>query len=126
MQKDDLTWLRMGYVVFFAVLAYVVWRFFETLGIEFHWVEKYDEYFKLTGAALSITLAALVTYLVIGHKTRHGFYLASVKELKKVTWPSYRDTRKMTVVVVIVVAIFSVILSVFDVMWSWLLKQMVT
>jgi preprotein translocase subunit SecE len=41
-------------------------------------------------------------------------------ELQRVTWPSLRETRAATVAVIAASAIASVILGVFDMVWSWL------
>ena len=41
-------------------------------------------------------------------------------ELQRVTWPSLRETRAATVAVIVASAVASVILGVFDMMWSWL------
>ena len=41
-------------------------------------------------------------------------------ELQRVTWPSVRETRAATVAVIVASAIASVILGVFDMVWSWL------
>ncbi len=41
-------------------------------------------------------------------------------ELKRVTWPTLRETRAATVAVIVASVIAAVILGVFDMMWSWL------
>jgi preprotein translocase subunit SecE len=41
-------------------------------------------------------------------------------ELRRVTWPSMRETRAATVAVIVASAIAAVILGVFDMVWSWL------
>ncbi len=41
-------------------------------------------------------------------------------ELKKVTWPSLRETRAATVAVVVATFIAAAILGAFDSLWSWL------
>src|SRR5512134_857471 len=41
-------------------------------------------------------------------------------ELQRVTWPSLRETRAATLAVIVASAIASVILGVFDMVWSWL------
>jgi preprotein translocase subunit SecE len=41
-------------------------------------------------------------------------------ELQRVTWPSMRETRAATLAVIVASAIASVILGVFDMVWSWL------
>jgi preprotein translocase SecE subunit len=45
-------------------------------------------------------------------------------EIKKVVWPSSKDTRSMTVVVIIMVIISSIIISVFDLFSSFVLNQL--
>jgi preprotein translocase subunit SecE len=46
-------------------------------------------------------------------------------EIKKVVWPSGKDTRGMTIVVVVMVLISSVVISVFDVFSSFILNQLI-
>ena len=41
-------------------------------------------------------------------------------ELRRVTWPSLRETRAATVAVIVASAISAVILGFFDMIWSWL------
>jgi preprotein translocase subunit SecE len=41
-------------------------------------------------------------------------------ELRRVTWPSLRETRAATVAVIVASAVAAVILGVFDSIWSWL------
>lgn len=43
-------------------------------------------------------------------------------ELKKVTWPSWKETRQATVVVLVLVAIIAAILGGFDLIWAKLIK----
>jgi len=45
-------------------------------------------------------------------------------ELRRVTWPSVRETRAATVAVIVASAIASVILGLFDMIWSWLSSQL--
>ncbi len=41
-------------------------------------------------------------------------------ELRRVTWPSLRETRSATIAVIVASAVASAILGVFDMVWSWL------
>ncbi len=41
-------------------------------------------------------------------------------ELQRVTWPSVRETRAATIAVIVASAVASLILGVFDMVWSWL------
>lgn len=44
-------------------------------------------------------------------------------ELQRVTWPSLRETRAATLAVIVASAISAVILGLFDMIWSWLSRQ---
>jgi preprotein translocase subunit SecE len=44
-------------------------------------------------------------------------------ELRRVTWPSLRETRAATVAVIVASAIAAAILGLFDFMWSWLSQR---
>ena len=41
-------------------------------------------------------------------------------ELKKVTWPTRKETQAATLVVVVTVIIAAMLLGLFDMVWSWL------
>ena len=41
-------------------------------------------------------------------------------ELKKVTWPTRKETQAATLVVIVTVIIAAIILGVFDMIWSWI------
>ena len=41
-------------------------------------------------------------------------------ELRRVTWPTLRETRAATVAVIVASAIAAVVLGLFDMIWSWL------
>jgi preprotein translocase subunit SecE len=41
-------------------------------------------------------------------------------ELRRVTWPSLRETRASTIAVIVASFVAAVILGVFDLVWSWL------
>ncbi|MFN3454879.1 MAG: preprotein translocase subunit SecE [Pseudobdellovibrio sp.] len=48
-----------------------------------------------------------------------------IAEIKKVVWPPVKDTRAMTVVVIIMVFISSIIISVFDMFSGFVLNQLI-
>ena len=47
-------------------------------------------------------------------------------ELRKVTWPSWKEVRQSTFVVIVTVAIVGSILGLFDLIWSTLTKYLLT
>ncbi len=48
-----------------------------------------------------------------------------VAEVKKIVWPPVKDTRAMTVVVIIMVFISSIIISIFDMFSGFILNQFI-
>ncbi len=121
MTKDDATWLNVAYIAFLAISGYVGYKALQTLGLQLGWVERYDWYAAvatLAGAAIGI----LVTWYLRSSQERHDYFLAAIGELRKVTWPTWPDTKRLTVIVCVVCGIFAVILAVFDVVWARLLR----
>jgi preprotein translocase SecE subunit len=122
MSKDDKTWLNICYAGFFIVVAYFVHKAVFTLGVQLGWTEKYDEWYSLVNNVTCVVLSGGITFWLQRSSVRHEYYLSAIGEIRKVTWPSIPDTKKMTIIVAVVVGIFSVILSAFDVAWSRILQ----
>jgi preprotein translocase subunit SecE len=66
-------------------------------------------------AATVATIAGVVAY-----KNDRVYHLANevASELKKVTWPTAKEVRAATMVVIVMAIISAVILGVFDLVWS--------
>lgn len=124
MAKDDHFWLMVSYITGALIFSYVYWLAFEAVGIQTDFLELYDWY-RGSAIAGSLLLGALTIYFVSRDKDREEYFLNSIGELRKVTWPSLEDTRKMTIIVCVVVAIFAGILFVFDVVWARVLKLII-
>ncbi|OFV80509.1 MAG: preprotein translocase subunit SecE [Acidobacteria bacterium RBG_16_64_8] len=116
---------RRMVVVFYVLAALALGVFLEKiLGLAFSYTRWNDpavfgEDWTLTtiiGFALAAT-AALVVWRMPKTQT---VSLEIAGELKKVTWPTLRETRAATVAVVVATAIAAVILGAFDSLWSWL------
>ena len=118
MNKDDSYWLRVCYVIFAAIVGYTAWKAFGTLGVQTGWSDRFDEWYGTAAGVGAVVLAAAGVWFLVHDKERHEYFLAAIGELRKVSWPSVLDTRRMTTVVVIVVGIFAVILAIFDLIWA--------
>jgi len=125
MPKDDATWLNFFYVATAALGAYLSYELIYTTGVHQGWVERYDQWFPAVNNVGAVVLGVLIALWLRTKRDRHEYFLASVGELRKVTWPSAIDTRKMTVIVCVVVGIFAVILAGFDFVWARLLGILV-
>ncbi len=69
---------------------------------------------------LGFGVAAVAAVIVWRIPRTQTVSLEVALELRRVTWPSVRETRAATVAVIVASAIAAVILGVFDFMWSWL------
>ncbi len=75
-----------------------------------------------------VALLVAVTGAVAAYRSESVFATAVdvTRELEKVTWPTRKETSAATVVVIVTVAIAAVVLSGFDLVWSflagWLLR----
>ncbi len=117
MQKDDATWLKLSYVVCALLSSFVMWKFFQTLGIQFNWLDKYSWY-QSVAAVASVAVGGSFTFWLKSDKERDDYFLQAIAELRKVTWPSVAETKQKTIVVCVVVGVFAVILAVFDLVWT--------
>ena len=99
----------VGVVVAFYLLQWSIdwiWGYFGTPPSEF----------KITiTAAVVATLTGVIMY-----RSDKYYYLANevASELKKVTWPTAKEVRTATFVVVIMAIISAIILGLFDFVWS--------
>jgi preprotein translocase subunit SecE len=99
----------VGVVVAFYVLQWSIdwiWGYFGTPPSEFN-ISLF--------AAVVATVAGVVMY-----RSDKYYYLANevATELKKVTWPTAKEVRTATMVVVVMAIISAVILGLFDFVWS--------
>ena len=125
MGKDDNTYLNLFYVFCGLVVAYIGWEAINFVGVQMNWLEKHDSWYPLFNTFSAIVIGVAFVFYLKSDKERHQHFLDSVAELRKVTWPSADDTRKMTTVVVIVVGIFAALLALFDLGWAWVIKQLI-
>jgi preprotein translocase subunit SecE len=63
---------------------------------------------------LAVFIAAVVTIILWRKESVFGFVYEVAEEMKKVTWPTYEETRTATWVVIAMVAVFAVGLGIYD------------
>jgi preprotein translocase subunit SecE len=69
---------------------------------------------------VGFVLAAVVAFVVWRIPRVQNVSLEVALELRRVTWPTMRETRAATVAVIVASAIAAVVLGVFDMVWSWI------
>jgi preprotein translocase subunit SecE len=108
----------------YVLAAFALGIFFEkVLALVFAYVRVND--FAIFGdwslsTVLGFVLAAAAAIIVWRIPRTQTVSLEVALELRRVTWPSLRETRAATVAVIVASAISAVILGLFDFVWSWL------
>jgi len=109
--------------IFFVFAALAVGVFLEkVLGLLFSYTRWSDpailgEDWTLTTVA-GYSAAAIAAVVAWRTPRLHTVSLEIAAELKKVTWPSMRETRAATVAVVIATFVAAIILGIFDYFWA--------
>lgn len=124
MSKDDATWLNVSYVCFTVLAGFFLYKAMELAGIQLGWSERY-EWFQYAATALAVALGIASTIYLKSSTERHEYFLAAIAELRKVTWPTWADTKRMTIIVCIVCGVFAVIVGLFDVVWAKALNLLI-
>jgi preprotein translocase subunit SecE len=80
-------------------------------------------YFASSPSETTISLMAGVAAVVIGitlYRNDRVYHLANevTSELKKVTWPTAKEVRTATMVVIVMAIISAIILGIFDLVWT--------
>lgn len=122
MNKDDSSWLNICYIAFALIVSYVFYKAFFTFGVYLNFAERYASWYPTLSNVLSLVFGAASTFWLRSDHERRQYHLSSIAEMRKVTWPSSVDIKQMTWIVVVVVAIFSVILSLFDLFCTKILQ----
>jgi preprotein translocase subunit SecE len=108
----------------YVLAAIAVGFFFEkALAIVFAYVRVND--FEVAGGwslstLIGFGLAAIAAIVVWRVPKTQTVSLEVALELRRVTWPTLRETRAATVAVIVASAIAAVVLGLFDMVWSWL------
>ena len=82
-------------------------------------------YFGTSPSEFKMSLVAAIGAVVVGitlYRNDRVYHLANevTSELKKVTWPTAKEVRAATVVVIVMAVTSAVILFLFDLVWSGL------
>ena len=114
---------RRMVVIFFVLAALAAGVFLEkVLGLAFSYARWNDP--ALFGEDWTLTTVlgygiALAAAVVAWRATRvQTVSLEVASELKKVTWPTLRETRAATVAVVVATFVAAIVLGVFDYVWA--------
>ena len=86
--------------------------------VDFTW-SYFGRPIALYSNTLGVAVGVLVAFFAWRHKKTFSKATEIVMELKKVTWPTRKETQAATIVVIVTVIIASAFLGLFDLIWSW-------
>ena len=80
-------------------------------------VVRHPNEYLLQGVAAAIALGTGIAL----YRNERVYTLANevTTELKKVTWPTRKETQAATLVVIVTVIVAAILLGSFDMIWSW-------
>jgi preprotein translocase subunit SecE len=114
MENSNQRIKTLCFALFAAVCAFAIAVIFQSLAGAFGVVARsMDSDLVRHGLPVTIGLSIFL-YLQFNKHIRDVWAEEVVVEVSKVVWPSQKDTRAMTIVVVIMVIISTIIISTFD------------
>ena len=121
MESEHQKWVNLSFLAAAILFGYIV---FSTAG---KIVGAYDLEARVRNIDLILrsisALAGGVLFLALYKNEQANQFMNEVLvELSRVTWPTQRDTRSATVVVIIMVMISGMVLGLLDYCWVQLLK----
>jgi len=124
MENQQQKWVTLSFVAASALLAFLVFSF----GQKFAGVYDLEARFRHVEVALqggAILLGVVLFAFLYRSDAVNQFMAEVVVELSRVTWPTQRETRAATILVVIMVLLSGVFLGLLDYFWTVLLKWII-
>ncbi len=123
MDNSNSKIVNMSFLAFCALLGFTISTLLKVFSGAFGIVAKAMSY-DLFKHGLPVGIAIGLFLYLHFNKSILTWADEVIAEIKKVVWPPIKDTRGMTIVVVIMVFISSVIVSVFDMFSGFVLNQL--
>ena len=106
-------WVHMMFAAGGLLLSFVLLKLVD-------WVWSYfGKPNDLMVTAVAVVAGCLIAFLGWRHQPTFTKAQEITLELKKVTWPTRKETSAATTVVIVTVIIAAILLGIFDVIWSW-------
>lgn len=113
MENDNKKILTMSFLTAAIVVFFVVGMLIDTFSATWGWFARYFGS-EVVKNGLQVGLAVLTFFSLQLNKKVLVFADEVVVELKKIVWPSRKDTVAMTIVVIVMVLISGIVFAVFD------------
>lgn len=124
MENRNSKYVTLTIILFSALIGFTLASLLQALSGAFAVIARLSSY-DIFKHGLPVAVAFIVFFSLQFNKNFLNWSDEVTAEIKKVVWPPLKDTRAMTVVVIIMVFISSVIISVFDLFSSFALNQLI-
>ncbi len=124
MMEDNKKIITVSLVLTGVLLAFVVSLLMETLAASFSLVARAQSSPELANG-IPVVIGILTFAILQFNAKTVDFLDGVVSEVKKVVWPTKKDTWLMTVVVVITLILAGVIVGLYDMFWARIIGMIV-
>jgi preprotein translocase SecE subunit len=70
------------------------------------------------GHLLGMTVSIATAVMLRKNEKVHAYAMEVGTEISKVTWPTWKDTKRATLVVIVTTVVVSIVLGLLDLVWS--------
>lgn len=124
MEKTNSKYVTLVLLAFSALIGFTVAALLQALSGAFAMIARLSNY-DMFKHGLPIIIAFGLFFALQFNKNVLTWADEVIAEIKKIVWPPIKDTRAMTIVVIIMVFISSVIISAFDLFSGFALNQLI-
>ena len=121
MNEDNKKFVTVSFVVTGILVGLTVNLLLELLAAHFSLAARIESNTELANG-IPVALGILVFVVLQFNKTTSSFMDGVIAELRKVVWPSRKDTGLMTVVVTITLIFSGIVVGIYDSIWAYLIK----
>jgi preprotein translocase subunit SecE len=125
MQSDNRKILTLSYMVTAVLTAFVVGVLMDALAATFGGVARVVSN-DIVAHGLPVTIGVITFAILQFNRKVNAWADEVVVEIKKVVWPSKKDTTAMTIVVCIMLVITGIVLGTFDFLSSLFVNYLVS
>ena len=124
MENQQQKWVTLSFVAASALLAFLVFSFGQKIAGAYDWEARFRNV-EMGLQGLSIVLGLGLFAFLYRSDAVNQFMAEVVVELSRVSWPTQKETRAATLLVVVMVLISGVFLGLLDYLWTILLKWII-
>ena len=124
MNEDNKKFVTVSLVLTGILLAFTTSLLLELLAANFSFAARIESNTELANG-IPVAIGIIVFVFLQFNKTTASFMDGVIAELRKVVWPSRKDTGLMTVVVSITLIFSGVVIGIYDSIWAYFIKLFV-